>query len=536
MNLKRTFVFLLAVVTVVLGVAVLSGFGLYRSAVTDDVHESVNRTAATKATQLASILTERTRTVRLQARDPAVLGPCEVRRQTLERFVNTTSFQGVSVIDDNGTMVAIEAAHLPPGDREALIGQNFSHRGYFREAIQGHSYVSKPVTAESGNYIVTVSVPVVRDGEVVATLNAALHLQRDDEFFEPIAPRRDATAVRVVAGETVVYESEGWTHNGTIVARKPVAGTNWTVMVSRPKAAAVTPVRTAVVLQAGAVLLVLGTLVAFGGWVYRSSIQQVNELGRGFDRLVDRQYDTDVELTGSEEWTAIQGRFNEVSTELEQQTRQLSILGRVLRHNLRNDMNVIQAYAELIRDDTDGDLRTYAETIVTKGDQLLDTANKERQITELLSHPAPVESRDVAAIAHASVETAQRRYPTADVSVESVAAPTVAATPELETAIQELVINAVAHSDRSVPSVDVTVATDGSEGVVRVADDGPGIPEMEQRVLTGEQEIEPLYHGSGLGLWLVNEIVSRSGGTLSFDEHDPRGSVVTIRLKRQSRA
>ncbi|MGM0399180.1 MAG: ATP-binding protein, partial [Halobacteriota archaeon] len=67
---------------------------------------------------------------------------------------------------------------------------------------------------------------------------------------------------------------------------------------------------------------------------------------------------------------------------------------------------------------------------------------------------------------------------------------------------------------------------------IRVVDDGPGIPRMEREVLSGETEIGPLYHGSGLGLWFVNLAVRQADGVLQFEENEPRGSVVSIRLPR----
>ena len=70
---------------------------------------------------------------------------------------------------------------------------------------------------------------------------------------------------------------------------------------------------------------------------------------------------------------------------------------------------------------------------------------------------------------------------------------------------------------------------------VRVADDGPGIPAAEVNVLERGYET-PLEHGSGLGLWIVNWIVTESGGGISFDENDPRGSVVTLRFEAESDA
>ena len=36
----------------------------------------------------------------------------------------------------------------------------------------------------------------------------------------------------------------------------------------------------------------------------------------------------------------------------------------------------------------------------------------------------------------------------------------------------------------------------------------------------------PVNHTTGLGLWLVKLIVSRPGGTLTFDENSPTGNVV----------
>ncbi|MBS3761199.1 ATP-binding protein [Halodesulfurarchaeum sp.] len=60
--------------------------------------------------------------------------------------------------------------------------------------------------------------------------------------------------------------------------------------------------------------------------------------------------------------------------------------------------------------------------------------------------------------------------------------------------------------------------------------DGPGLPKMERNVLTGQDEITPLYHGSGLGLWLVNLVVRRSDGQITVLEPAAGGTRVTIEL------
>jgi len=44
--------------------------------------------------------------------------------------------------------------------------------------------------------------------------------------------------------------------------------------------------------------------------------------------------------------------------------------------------------------------------------------------------------------------------------------------------------------------------------MVRVGDNGSGIPEHERRTLAGADET-PLRHGSGVGLWLVYWLVTQ---------------------------
>ncbi|MCU4925783.1 hypothetical protein OB905_07270 [Halobacteria archaeon AArc-dxtr1] len=51
-------------------------------------------------------------------------------------------------------------------------------------------------------------------------------------------------------------------------------------------------------------------------------------------------------------------------------------------------------------------------------------------------------------------------------------------------------------------------------------------------MITGDDEITELRHGSGLGLWLVKWTVETFGGELSFVRSRAGGSRVQIRLRR----
>ena len=214
--------------------------------------------------------------------------------------------------------------------------------------------------------------------------------------------------------------------------------------------------------------------------------------------------------------------------------QQLRVIDRVLRHNLRNDMNVIEGFAQIVEEESTGETAAYATRIRETSEKLRVLTDKERKITKFLSDQPSTEPVDLAETVEAVVAAVNDRHSNADVTTRrpESGTSTARATPSIGQAVEELVENAVVHSDRERPSVDVRIERDDDAARVVVADDGPGIPEMERAVLTGETEIEPLYHGSGLGLWLVNLVVSQSDGTLTFDENEPRGSVVVIELPR----
>ncbi|KTG07511.1 sensor histidine kinase [Haloferax profundi] len=210
--------------------------------------------------------------------------------------------------------------------------------------------------------------------------------------------------------------------------------------------------------------------------------------------------------------------------------QQLALLNRVLRHNLRNDLNVVMGYAELVSRsaDVDDEIARYAETIFSVSDHLMALAEKQRTVaSELTELPIP-EPVDVPGILENVQKTLQNRYPEATVDVTTPDVGSLTLPPQIEEAILELGMNALEHTDAETPAVAIDADVSDGELVVQVTDNGPLIPRMEIEIL-GKRE-DALIHGSGIGLWLVHGIVTFAGGTLSFDSNEPRGNVVTIRL------
>jgi len=219
-------------------------------------------------------------------------------------------------------------------------------------------------------------------------------------------------------------------------------------------------------------------------------------------------------------------------TDLEERTRQLRVLDNILRHNLRNDLTVIRGLADRIRAQSSGEPAETAAQIVSHADNLMTTGEKSRSITELLGEEPDTRPIDIAPLARSVAEGISAERPAALIDVDAPEHATADTTFKFREAIEELVTNAIDHSDREAPSVEIRVRTTEDTVEARVIDDGPGIPEMDRDVLVTGQAIDDLYHGSGLGLWLVYWIVERSGGSISVTDAEPRGTEIVIGLPR----
>jgi PAS domain S-box-containing protein len=222
--------------------------------------------------------------------------------------------------------------------------------------------------------------------------------------------------------------------------------------------------------------------------------------------------------------------FQQDVTNRRNRLEQLGILDRVLRHNLRNDLNVIRGWAETIRDGGSGEDAMATERIIETSDQLVAMARKEREITTLLKQRPQLTRIDIPPLLDRIAREGRSEHPEATIEIECPDGLKASASPELDRAIGELVTNAIVHND--VPSPEVTVsATETSDAVrIEIADDAPQIPEMERKILLEEKHRTPLYHGSGLGLWLVKLVVNRSGGIIRFRQKTPRGNGIIIEI------
>jgi PAS domain S-box-containing protein len=219
-------------------------------------------------------------------------------------------------------------------------------------------------------------------------------------------------------------------------------------------------------------------------------------------------------------------------TERRRREREVAVLNRVLRHDLRNDVVVIENYVSLLERDPGNE--EYVAGLARRAAEMRELVETVREVERHLDAEGPTRSTvDLVRIVRERTAAVARAHPEAAVETDLPADAWVRALNLIGSAVDNLVENAVEHNDADRPTVRVSVdrvAVDGARYVeLTVVDDGPPISEADRAVLVGRDP--SLDDASGLGLWLVNWIVTDSGGTVTYKPNGPRGNVVRLRLR-----
>ena len=207
-------------------------------------------------------------------------------------------------------------------------------------------------------------------------------------------------------------------------------------------------------------------------------------------------------------------------TERRQREQRLEVFNRVLRHNLRNQIDVIRSHAEVMRDRT-GD--AHANEILASTDRLALIGNRARTIDRIVSRDCQYTRVELGALLDEVVrapDIGDDRTVQTEVAGEGVL---VTDRWVLRTVLESLLESARRYGETAV-TVRAEPVADGYR--VAVEDDGPGIPADELAALEAGTETN-LQHSRGLlGLWQLKWGVDTLGGDLSFET----ASGTTVRI------
>jgi signal transduction histidine kinase len=451
-----------------------------------------------------------------------------------------------------------------------------------RPAVSGFHY-----RAASGDPTVAVTVPVVRDGRLAYVLVATRHARtlqgiispgerdsprlatvydrhgvviarsRGDTIAGSLAPPTDGPPV----GVTRVRNAEGVSHD---MAWGTARGAGWRVVVAVPAAVTDAALRRSLYGVGAGALVAAALAVALAATLGRRLVADVADMGQVARALGHGESAGPVPTAAVRELEELGASLREAATLLhERQARIAQLLAReqaarreaettsrakdeflaMLGHELRNPLNAIgTALAVLERVggrqepavQARGIVRRQLDHLVGLLDDLLDVARVTSGKIHLTRAPL-----DLAQAVRRAVETihaagrGERHLLTLDLAPVWVDAD--------ETRMEQVVSNLLSNAVKYTPAggaIQITVATELGEAVLRVSDTGQGMPaETRDRVFDlffqGERSLDRSQGGLGIGLTLVRRLVEMHGGSVGAASEGPgRGSTFTVRLPR----
>ena len=211
----------------------------------------------------------------------------------------------------------------------------------------------------------------------------------------------------------------------------------------------------------------------------------------------------------------------------------ISILHRILRHNVRNQCSIILGYLDSVERHVPDAERDQTVGIRDSVDRLLSLSEKSSRLNRAVSDDGTGgQVVDIGGAVADAVDAVLDRHPNVHVTADAPEEPTRAVVPKaFDWVLGELFENAIEHNDREAPRVTVTVEDSPESVVVRVADNGPGLPPVERDLLERGAET-PIQHSDGVGLWVVRILTMRVGGTCELVTDGSEGTTLELTLPK----
>ena len=287
---------------------------------------------------------------------------------------------------------------------------------------------------------------------------------------------------------------------------------------------------------AGAALIVAVWLL--GSAYVRYVTDALADLTEFAKRISDGSFGLKTEAAGEDELGKLAEQINALSEETMRSSRLQSEFVSSVSHELRTPLTAIGGWAETLGYDVNirGDSRRGVEIIAKE------TARLSKMVAELLEFTRiqdgrfhlNMEQMDLAAEVEDAIFTYSRLMQREQIELRYDGAedlPPITGDPErLRQVILNLLDNAVKYG-RDGGAIDVTVGETEGWARVQVRDHGPGIPEAElPRVKEKFYKGSGKERGSGIGLAVCEEIVTRHGGRLTISNAPDGGVLAAVDL------
>lgn len=218
---------------------------------------------------------------------------------------------------------------------------------------------------------------------------------------------------------------------------------------------------------------------------------------------------------------------------LTEQRDNLAVLNQVVRHDIRNNLQALDGFSEMLAEKfepgTDGH-QCVEQIIESTADAIELTTIAGDMADAMLMDESSLEKTCLKTTIEDEINSLTSTYPNARISVNGeLPSENVLANKLLNSVFRNILKNAVLHNDKDIPEITIS-ATNNRVNTVKIADNGPGVPDDQKDVIFGRGEKGLDSSGTGLGLYLVETLLDLYDGSVRIEDNEPEGSVFIVEL------
>jgi len=218
--------------------------------------------------------------------------------------------------------------------------------------------------------------------------------------------------------------------------------------------------------------------------------------------------------------------------ELKRKKEELTIINRIISHDIKNDVSILTGWAEVLEDYIDEEGEKMLTHIEETSTHIAELTEITKDFVESLEGGATVdlEAIDLSGVISNEVEKLRSNHEDISVAVDSHDELVVRANELLSSVVGNLLANAVRHNNSDRVEIDITTETTATAVTLRVADNGPGVADGQKEDIFGKGEKGPESPGTGIGLYLVYKLVDQYNGDVWIEDNEPTGAVFVVEL------
>lgn len=314
-----------------------------------------------------------------------------------------------------------------------------------------------------------------------------------------------------------------WNDGKLIVAAMQRQGSNeWTV--ARVTMAGREPRQLSTLI--GQTLLLYVLLVGGLAWLLRRITRPIAALTKRVEHFAaTRELDGQLEPTGPDDTRRLIAAHNAMEERIAALLNEKDVMLGAIGHDLKTPLAALRVRIESVEDDAErAKMVASIEDITRSLDDILSLARVGRPSD-------PMERTDLGALVASVVEEYEDMGEPVELA-ETERLPMRLRATWLKRAMRNLIGNAVRYGARA----RVSLARENGFAVLRIEDDGPGIPEgdiaaMMEPFARGDSSRNRETGGSGLGLTLASAIAEQHGGSLRLSNRPAgQGLIAELRL------